>query len=88
MDNDMWTIIYGARLVLELLALGLRLQHGSECHSRDLAEHTLERIQLQDVSRVEEAVGSVAWDDRGMDYTCDESGAVGFPPSLENSGCT
>ena len=84
----MWATVHGPCLVLELLALGLRIQYGSERRSRDLVQHTMEWIQLQDVSRVEEALGSVAWDDRGMGRTRNELGAVGFPPTLGIAGCT
>lgn len=70
--------LHGACVVPDTGAMGLYIQHGGQRGSWGATEHLMERFQCTDLSKAEEAIGGVAWIDRGIGRFGYELGAVRF----------
>lgn len=88
MDSHLHTHVRCARLIPYSVAMGLYIQHGSQCCRWSGAKHHVELFQREEISETQEALGSVAWNDRRLDSPSDELGTARLSPSQRVAGCT
>ena len=75
----MRSTICSARVLPDLLELGLHLQHGRQRGRGHAVQHPLERVQRPTVSAASEDVGGLARSHRRLDRARDEFGVARLP---------
>lgn len=76
------------RLLSAVCEMGLLVQHGSQCGSRDAAERVLDIFLHQTIQSEKEFVGGGTWIDCDMVGYGNESGALGFSAGVAEYRCT
>lgn len=75
-------------LVLELLEMGLYLQHGGQHRSRHHAECAMVNVRMEAIQQEWQALAGMAWHDCCLDRVRYESRDPGFRPHRINGGCS
>ena len=80
-------VVHFARLISDILALGLYVQYGCQRGRGRRPKHTVELVQRHKVSEAEEVMGGMAGVDSSVDCHGNGLGAARLPADMGDTGC-